>query len=71
MADQGQEDRFVAALTELGVSAGNRRMREALYWDDATCSDSRDSPNDVGSSRLLFPIIYGFESAGESAPHHP
>jgi type I restriction enzyme M protein len=36
MADQGPNDRFIAALTELGGSAGNGRLREALAWDDTT-----------------------------------
>jgi type I restriction enzyme M protein len=36
MADQAQSERFIAALTELGGSAGNGRLREALAWDDAT-----------------------------------
>ncbi len=36
MVDQAQKDRFVAALAELGGSAGNGRLREALAWDEAT-----------------------------------
>jgi type I restriction enzyme M protein len=36
MADQAHKDRFVEALTELGGSAGNGRLREALQWDEAT-----------------------------------
>jgi len=35
MADHAQKDRFIAALTELGGSAGNGRLREALQWDEA------------------------------------
>ncbi|MBY3565695.1 class I SAM-dependent DNA methyltransferase [Rhizobium laguerreae] len=35
MADQAQKDRFVAALTELGGSAGNGRLRETLQWNEA------------------------------------
>jgi len=71
MADQGHTESFIAALTELGGSAGNGRLREALHWDDATYSDSRDGPNDVGSGCRQYAPIYGVESAGESAPHHP
>ena len=36
MADQAQKDRFVAALTALGGSAGNGKLRDALGWDEAT-----------------------------------
>ena len=36
MADQGQTESFIVPLTELGGSAGNGRLREALQWDDAT-----------------------------------
>jgi len=36
MADQAQRDRFIAALTELGGSAGNGRLREILACDEAT-----------------------------------
>ena len=35
MVEQTQKDRFVAALIELGGSAGNGRLREALQWDEA------------------------------------
>lgn len=35
MAEQVQRDRFVAALKELGGSAGNGRLRDALQWDEA------------------------------------
>lgn len=42
MADQGQTESFIAALTELGGSAGNGRLREALQWDDATYSQVKD-----------------------------
>lgn len=34
MAEQVQRDRFVAALKELGGSAGNGRLRDALQWDE-------------------------------------
>ena len=36
MVDQAQKDRFVAALTALGGSAGNGKLRDALGWDVAT-----------------------------------
>ncbi|MCA9644517.1 MAG: hypothetical protein KC492_27690, partial [Myxococcales bacterium] len=42
MADQAQKDRFVAALTGLGSSAGNGRLREALQWDEAVYSAVKD-----------------------------
>jgi hypothetical protein len=71
MADQGRTESFIAALTGLGGSVGNGRLREALQWDGANYSGSRDSPNDVGSGRRLYALICGVESAGKSAPHHP
>jgi type I restriction enzyme M protein len=42
MTDQAQKDRFVAALTELGGSVGNGRLREALQWDEAVYNAVRD-----------------------------
>jgi type I restriction enzyme M protein len=36
MADQAQKDSFLAALAEIGGSAGNGRLRDALDWDEAT-----------------------------------
>ncbi len=42
MADQAQKDRFVAALIELGGSAGNGRLRETLQWDEATYNAAKD-----------------------------
>lgn len=35
MAKQAQKDRFVVALAELGGSAGNGRLREALQWEES------------------------------------
>ncbi|PTM60087.1 type I restriction-modification system subunit M [Phreatobacter oligotrophus] len=32
----GQRDRFLDVLTELGGSAGNMRLRDALQWDEQT-----------------------------------
>jgi hypothetical protein len=71
MADQGRTESFIAALTGLGGSAGNGRLREALRWDGATYSDSRDDPNDVWSGRRLYPLFCGVESAGKSAQNRP
>jgi type I restriction enzyme M protein len=42
MADQAQKDRFIEALTELGGSAGNGRLREALQWDEATYNAAKE-----------------------------
>ena len=42
MAEQAQKDKFVAALTELGGSAGNGRLREALQWDEAAYNAVKD-----------------------------
>ena len=42
MAEQVQRDRFVAALKELGGSAGNGRLRDALQWDEAAYNAVRD-----------------------------
>jgi type I restriction enzyme M protein len=42
MADQSQKDRFIAVLTELGGSAGNGRLREALQWDEAVYDAVKD-----------------------------
>ena len=42
MAEQAQKDKFVAALTELGGSAGNGRLREALQWDEAAYTAVKD-----------------------------
>ena len=42
MAEQAQKDKFVAALTELGGSAGNGRLREALQWDEEVYNAVKD-----------------------------
>ena len=42
MADQAQTSRFVAVLAELGGSAGNGRLREALQWDEAAYNAVKD-----------------------------
>jgi type I restriction enzyme M protein len=36
MTPTSRRDRFLAVLTELGGSAGNGRLREALQWDEAS-----------------------------------
>jgi type I restriction enzyme M protein len=36
MASQAKKDKFIGALTDLGGSAGNWRLREALQWMEAT-----------------------------------
>lgn len=43
MAEQAKKNRFVAALTELGGSAGNGRLRDALQWDEATYNAVKDA----------------------------
>lgn len=35
MAKQAQKDRFVVVLAELGGSAGNGRLRDALQWEES------------------------------------
>ena len=52
MADQGQTESFIAALTEFGGSAGNGRLREALRWDDATYSQVKE---DLVAAGLVAP----------------
>lgn len=42
MAERAQKDKFVAALKELGGSAGNGRLREALQWDEAVYNAVKD-----------------------------
>ncbi len=42
MASQAKKDKFIAALTELGGSAGNGRLREALQWMEATYDAVKD-----------------------------
>lgn len=42
MARQALKDKFVAVLTELGSSAGNGRLREALQWTEATYAAVKD-----------------------------
>ena len=42
MVEQAQKDKFVAALTQLGSSAGNGRLREALQWDEEVYNAVKD-----------------------------
>ena len=42
MAGQVRKDRFLAVLAELGGSAGNGRLREALQWAEATYTSVKD-----------------------------
>ena len=42
MADQAQKNKFLAALTELGGSVGNGRLREALQLDEAAYNAVKD-----------------------------
>ncbi|CAO3404841.1 class I SAM-dependent DNA methyltransferase [Azospirillum palustre] len=42
MTKQSLRDKFVAVLTELGGSAGNGKLREALQWDEAVYIAVRD-----------------------------
>ncbi|OYU46982.1 MAG: N-6 DNA methylase [Rhizobiales bacterium PAR1] len=42
MADQTHKNKFVAALKELGGSAGNGRLRDALQWDEALYNAVKD-----------------------------
>jgi len=42
LINQAQKDGFVAALTELGGSAGNGKLREALQWEEAVYNAVKD-----------------------------
>ena len=42
MARQALRDKFIAVLTELGGSAGNGRLRDALQWTEATYATVKD-----------------------------
>jgi type I restriction enzyme M protein len=42
MARQALKDKFIAVLTELGGSAGNGRLRDALQWTEATYATVKD-----------------------------
>jgi type I restriction enzyme M protein len=42
MASQEQHDKFLQALADLGESAGNIRLREALNWSETAYDEVRD-----------------------------
>ena len=48
MAAQAQRERFIAALSKLGGSAGNGKLREALGWDEVAYSDVKQALIAVG-----------------------
>lgn len=52
MAGQARKDKFVAVLTELGGSAGNGRLREALQWQEATYNAVKD---DLVADGIIIP----------------
>jgi type I restriction enzyme M protein len=43
MVDQVDKDRFLEALTQLGGSAGNVRLREALQWEEEVYVSIKDA----------------------------
>ncbi len=43
MTDLAERDRFIAALAELGGTAGNARLRETLAWDEAAYDAVKDA----------------------------
>jgi type I restriction enzyme M protein len=43
MVDQRKKGSFVKALTELGGSVANSRLRETLQWDEATYNSVKDN----------------------------
>ena len=49
MVEQAQKDEFLAALTRLGGSAGNKRLRETLGWDGRTYDDVKQALIDEGA----------------------
>src|SRR5271156_4377374 len=49
MADQALKDSLVAALKELGGSAGNPRLRDVLGWKETTYSRVRDALVEEGA----------------------
>ncbi len=49
MVEQAQKDEFLAALTRLGGSAGNKRLRETLGWDGRTYDDVKQALIDDGA----------------------
>ncbi len=49
MVDQADKDRFLEALTELGGSAGNVRLREALQWDEEAYARVKNALIEAGA----------------------
>lgn len=49
MAEQAQKDEFLAALTGLGGSAGNGKLRETLGWDDDAYDEVKQALIDDGA----------------------
>ena len=49
MTDRAQKDTFVAALTALGGSAGNGKLRDALGWDVTTYEAVKQALIDDGA----------------------
>lgn len=52
MADDDRNAQFLAALTELGGSAGNGRLRERLQWDETTYTTVQSA---LIASGAIFP----------------
>ncbi|WP_421836310.1 type I restriction-modification system subunit M [Novosphingobium sp.] len=49
MVDQANKDGFLEALTQLGGSAGNVRLRETLQWDEEVYSNVKDALIESGT----------------------
>ena len=52
MTEQAQKVGFMAALTGLGGSAGNGKLRETLGWDERTYDDVKQALIDDGAILL-------------------
>jgi type I restriction enzyme M protein len=49
MVDQANKDGFLEALTQLGGSAGNVRLRDTLQWDEEVYSNVKDALIESGT----------------------
>jgi len=49
MANQADKDRFLGALTQLGGSAGNVRLRDTLQWDEEIYARVKDALIESGA----------------------
>lgn len=49
MVDQADKDRFLEALTQLGGSAGNVRLREVLQWDEEVYAGVKNALIEAGA----------------------